>query len=118
MYTFTRLILQRIGNPLALRINNMKKNLPFSDCSGCNTQSLDPISYCKSSCGYALSPGYPFSYGKNSRLTWHISVSVGKYVALIFPYFDIYEEPLKECSRDFITLEDRNLEGDTINLGR
>jgi hypothetical protein len=76
------------------------------------------MNQCSGTCGFILTNQFPTYYGSNQRTNWVITVSKQKYIKLVFLEFDIYEEPLNPCSRDYVDVRDFDLTGLATSMGR
>lgn len=71
-----------------------------------------PSGPCTGPCGHIISYGYPSHYRANERSEWRITVDIEKYISLQFVEFDVYEDALSKCERDYVTVYDVNLVGE------
>ncbi|XP_064619008.1 G-protein coupled receptor GRL101-like [Lineus longissimus] len=92
----------------------------LSECPGCSVQSeCQGTTVCDTSCGHILSLNFPSPYPKNSKCTWEITVQVGRYVALEFVVFDVFEETSTVCHVDYLEMFDFDHTGDKrMSIGR
>ena len=64
-----------------------------------------------------ISRDFPAGYGTNVRYSWHITVQQGLYVQLTFVQFDVYENPVKNCENDVVTIIDFDLQDQATEIG-
>ncbi len=65
-----------------------------------------------------MSRGYPVKYETCASVSWTILAEPRRYIELTFLDFDIYENPVRSCERDYIEVIDYNLLGEASPASR
>ena len=72
---------------------------------------------CVESCGYVISPGFPYNYYTSQKCSWKITVDTNAYIKLTIEEFDVFEDSAPNCQRDYVEIIDIGNDNSQTILG-